>query len=185
MGNKIKLSDMQVLLICHTSAFLLIALYGLFANDLAEAFPSFISRMLMPANLSIWEQTKILVVPLSIIFPIEYFIIGKKYVNFIPAHLIIAFSVPMLMLGVYHLHNTFFGTMSMEGPQMVLSLTLLIAAFLASILFVTSETDMRKYALVFMILYFSLNVAYIIMLFSPPRLETFYDPIHRVFGPAY
>ena len=185
MGNKTKLSELQTLSICHIVSFILIAVYGLFANDLAEAVPSFITRMMLPANMSIWEQTKSLVVPLSIIFPIEYFIVGKKFVNFIPAHLIITFSLPMLTLGVYHIHNMFFGSMSLEGPQIILSLTLLIAAFLASILFVTSEVDMRKYAVVFMVLYFGLNIAYLVFMFFPPRIETFYDPIHRVFGAAY
>lgn len=187
MNTKRKeLSDLTILIISHAIGFLVVAGYAAFAHELSEAFPNIVGKLLLPTNLSLWEQGKMLVVPLCIIFPIEYFIVGRKFSNFIPAHLIIAFCLPMLLLGVFHVHGFIFGNrLSLEGAQTILSLALLLASFLASILLVTTEKDLTKYTIVFTILYIILAISYVVFSFMPPHSESFFDPINELFGPAY
>lgn len=191
MKNR-NLSDIALLVICHVVGFGLVTVFSLFANQIAESFPSLPVRLLFPANLSPWEQSKMLVVPLSLIFFAEYFIVGKNFKNFMPAHFLIAFALPIIMTILYSLYTVFLGGLDSSGAQSMFLLTLLLAALLASILLVTSDKDLKKRSNLFIILYFSMNIAYIILTYHPPRLEflgdifnPFFDSVNNVFGPAY
>lgn len=191
MKNK-NISDIILLAICHVVGFGLVTAFSLFANSIAENYPSLTVRLLFPANLSPWEQSKLLVVPLSLIFFAEYFVVGKKFKNFIPAHFLIAFALPIIMTILYSLYTIFLGELSSSGAQSMFLLTLLMAAMLASILLVTSEKSLLEYSTLFIILYFSINIAYIILTYHPPRFEflgdvfnPFFDSVNNVFGPAY
>lgn len=190
MKNR-NLSDVVLLAICHVVGFGLVTVFSLFANEVAETYPSLAVRLLFPANLSPWEQSKMLIVPLSLIFFAEYFIVGKNFKNYIPAHFLIAFALPIIMTIIYSLYTVFLGELSSSAQSMFL-LTLLLAAMLASILLVTSERSLLDYSMLFIVLYFCINIAFIVLTYYPPRLEflgdvfnPFFDSVNNVFGPAY
>lgn len=178
--------DIRTLIICHIVGFLLLVGFGAIAHSIARAFPNVVTRILLPNNLSLWEQGKIVVTPIFIIFTIEYFIVGKRFKNFIPAHLLIAFALPMLTYGVYHVHGFLFGNgLSLEGAHIVLSIAIILIAFLASYLLITSRIDLSKYTKLLIVLYIAMWIAYIVFSFVQPRWETFFDSINETFGPAF
>jgi len=135
--------------------------------------------------MSPWEQGKLLVVPLSLFFFVEYFIVGKKFKNFIPVQFLVAFAIPVFLVLIYSLYTVAFGTLSNDGPQIVFSFTLLLAAILSSAMLITAETNFNRLALLFIVLYFLLNIAYIVFLFFPPKAAVFYDSVNRLYGPAF
>jgi|GEM_PF-5271106 len=183
---KRKLTDLQKLGICHFVGIVIISVYGTQVSEMMEMFTTNpIGKLFLPINRSIWEESKMLVVPLSIMFAVEYFIVGKNFKNFIPAHTIIAFTLPIVMILFNFGYGIFFGNLSMQGAQAVYFLTLVLAALLASILFVTSDKDMTKYFMPFIILYVILCISYIVFSFIPPKISIFYDVINEVFGPVY
>ena len=71
----------------------------------------------------------------------------------------------------------------MDGAQAVFFLTMIMAAFFASILMVSSDKNFAKFAIPFLVLYLALSAAYVIFSFAPPELGLFYDSSARVFGP--
>jgi len=183
--RKSKLTDLHLLIIWHFIGLILVSSFGAIAHGIARNYPSIIVKLLFPANLSTWEQGKLLIMPLSLFFFLEYFIIGKKFKNYIPVHFLIAYVLPIAMVLLYVLYRITIGVMSNDGPQILFALILLLAAFLFSISLLTSEKDMTKYYKIFILLYFSLCIVYIIFTFIPLRVPLFYDPINELYGPAY
>ncbi|MBN2879240.1 MAG: hypothetical protein JXN65_06365 [Clostridia bacterium] len=179
------LTDVQLLAVCHIIGFIIVSVFIAIAHKVASTYPSLTVRLLFPANMSPWEQGKLLVVPLSLFFFIEYFIVGKKFKNFIPVHFLVAFAIPVFLVLIYSLYSAAFGSLSNDGPQIVFSFTLLLAALLSSVMLVTAETNFNKFALLFIILYFLLNIAYIVFLFMPPKAAVFYDAVNKLYGPAF
>lgn len=126
-----------------------------------------------------------LVLPMSIIFIIEYFIVGRRLKNFIPVHVIIAFLLPIALMTLLAIFNFFFGSLSMQGAQAVLFLTLIIAAFFFSVAFVTTKRNLSKAMRVFLILYIVLCVLFVVFSFIRPELKLFFDYEANTFGPLY
>lgn len=178
--------DIKKLIICHIIGFFLLGAFGSVAHNIARAFPNVITRVLLPNNLSLWEEGKIVVTPILAIFMIEYFIVGKKFKNYIPAHLLIAIVLPMFTYGIYHVHGFVFGnSLSLDGAHIALSIALILTGFLASILLVTSKIEMQRYTTVLAILYIVMWIAYIVFSFVTPKAATFYDAVNETFGPAF
>lgn len=187
--KKKKITDIQILAICHFVALVLLSFFGANVFELAEKFAgSVVGRLLLPINRSMWEFSKMLLVPMGIIFLIEYFIVGKRMKNFAPAHLIIGFILPIALMIVLSGYNYFFGALSMQGAQAVFFLSLIIASFLLSIILVTSKMDLSKYKklfLIFLILYISLFGMFVLFSFIRPELKLFFDFGANTYGPLY
>jgi len=185
-GTKKKLSDVQILGICHFAALVLLSFFGANVFSLAEKFSgNIVGLMLLPINRSMWEFGKMLLVCMSIIFAVEYFIVGRRIKNYIPVHLIIATLVPIVMLIILAAFNFLFGSLSMEGAQAVLFLTLIIAAFLLSIIWVASKKDLSRYVVLFLILYILLCGLFVLFSFVRPELKLFFDYGGNIYGPLY
>lgn len=185
-NNKRRLTDIQILAICHFVALVFISLFGANVFELVEKLSGTMAgKLLLPINRSIWEFSKMLLVPICIIFIVEYLIVGKRIKNFIPIHLIIAFLLPIALIIIMAIFNFFFGELSMQGAQAVLFLTVIIAAFLLSIALVTSKRDFSKYVVPFLIMYIILCGLYVGFSFIRPQIGLFFDFGANTYGPLY
>ena len=182
--NKGQLSDIYILAICHFVGLVLMSVFGASVFNIVEGIPgSAATYLMLPINRSMWEFSKMLLGPISILFFIEYFIVGRRMKKFIPVHLIIATLIPIASLAVFSFFNYILGSISMQGAQAVFFLALLMGAFLLSILLMTSEIDFTKYAKWVLVVYISLCVLYMVFSFIRPQMRIFFDFEVNTYGP--
>lgn len=184
--NKGKITDVQILGICHFIGLVVLSFFGANVFNLVERFSgNVLTYILLPINRSMWEFGKMLFVCMSIIYTIEYFIVGRRIKNFIPVHLIVGSLLPIVLIIILSMFNFFFGSLSMEGAQAVLFLTLIIASFMLSIAWVASKQDVTKYFVPFLILYIVLCGLFVLFSFVRPELKMFFDYGANSYGPMY
>lgn len=183
--TKKKISNKTILFILHGIGFVAVCFFGMIAHDAARAMPFFLGQTLFPANLSLWEQGKILLTGMSIWFIIEYIIIGRKIKGFVFIHTIIAAALPVLMLLVYLSHSQLFGGLSMEGAHIVLSVALILCGFVVSVIMTLSAKDYSIYTPYGIVVYAVVVLMYVLFTFLPPNLPMFYDEVNQAFGPVW
>lgn len=183
--KKKRISNKGILFILHGVGFVVVCFFGMIAHDAARAMPFFLGQALFPANLSLWEQGKILLTGMSFWFILEYIIIGRKIKGFVFIHTVIAAALPVLMLLIYLSHSQFFGGLSLEGAHIVLAVALILGGFVTSVIMLLSKKDYSVYAPYGIVAYAVIVLMYVLFTFLPPNLSMFYDEIHKAFGPIW
>lgn len=178
--------NLKKLIIWHIAGFVFVNIFAGLSHEIAEAFPSLITHIFLPANVSLGQQVKLMVTPLIIVFVIEYFIIGRKFDNYIPIHLSITAAAPLITLGIYHGHNFLFRRqLSVQGAQVVLSVAIIIGVFMASVFMITSKKNFKKFTIPALIVLIAIVVALGIFTFNPPHIATFFDYINETYEIIY
>jgi len=180
-----KLTNEKILFALHGLGFVFVCLFGMYSQDVARNFPNFITKILLPANYSLWEQGKILLTGMSLWFIIEYILVGRKIKGFISIHTLIAVVLPAIMLIVYMTHSTLFGGLSLEGAHIALAVMLILTGFLASVIMTVQKKDYSVYAAAGVVIYVIVIIVYVIFTFLPPQFSIFYDEINSSFGPIW
>lgn len=184
MGKK-KISNKTILFILHGFGLVFALGFGMFAHDAARVMSFFPGHILFPANLSLWEQGKILLTSMSLWFILEYIIIGRKIKGFIFIHTIIAAALPTIMLIVYLSQSQLFGGLSTTGAHIILTIALIIAGFSASAIMATSEKDYSVYTPYGIVIYTIIVLTYMLFTYLPPNLSMFYDEVNQAYGPVF
>lgn len=66
-----------------------------------------ITAVLAPVNESPWEHAKLFFMPAVIWYVILYFIVGRKFPNFVFSHAIALIVMPVFMLAAYYIYSRF------------------------------------------------------------------------------
>ena len=180
-----KMSNTTKLFILHGIGFVAVCFYGAIAHDLAKLSPNFFTYMIFPANLSLWEQGKLLMTGMSLWFLLEYFLIGRKIKGFVFIHTVVSAALPILMLLIYMTHSQFFGDLSLEGAHIVLSVALILGGFMASAIMVSNSKDYSGLAPYGIVFYVVLALLYAVFTFLPPETAMFRDAVHNTSGPFW
>lgn len=82
------------------------------AHYVYDIWPNLFTSLLFPVNESIWEHSKLFVLPVLLVYLIVYLIIGKKFKNYMlaaglstlcmPIAMIIIFQIYLLISPVHH-----------------------------------------------------------------------------------
>lgn len=180
-----KNSHYKWLYVLHVIGFVFVCVYCAFAHVLAKISPNFLTYLIFPANLSLWEQGKLLLVGMSIWFIIEYFIIGRKLKGFLFVSSVVTVALPILMIIIYTSHSQLFGDFSTEMAHIILTVALVLAGFLSSAFMLTSEKDYSLFTPYGIALYAVVVLIYGVLTFIQPESGVFYDAINSSYGPVW
>jgi len=178
-------TEEKKLFMLHGVGVIFACVFAMFSHDTVRAFPNFLTRMLLPSNYSLWEQGKILLTGMSIWFIIEYFIVGRKLKGFVYIHSMIAACLPIAMLLIYTSHTLVFSNFESEYMHIIVSVALILAAFVISTIMTLSDNDYSIFAPYGIAFFVVIVIIYAILTFIPPNVGIFFDEVSNVYGPAW
>lgn len=101
------------------------------AHYVYDVWPNLFTSLLFPVNESIWEHSKLFVLPVMAVYLIVYFIVGRKYKNYIPAAGLSILYMPLAMIVIYQIY-LLISPIHHYISGIVVSTVILIGAFIFS-----------------------------------------------------
>ena len=149
---------------------------------LYEVLPCGVIGAIAPVNESPWEHAKLFFVPALIWYIVLYFIVGKRFPNFIFAHSIALLVMPALMLLLYYIYLPFIGE-SLAANLINSFVSIAAGAYLAYRL-TRSKKDLSgaRYRIAALVIVLVLLAVYTFFTFSPPHCGLFWDPSSKLYG---
>lgn len=147
-----------------------------------EAAPSGIIGAIAPVNESPWEHAKLFFVPALLWYAALYFIVGKRFPNFIFAHSIALLVMPALMLLLYYAYHPFIGE-SLVANLINSFVSIAAGAFIAYRL-TRSKKDFSgvRHRIIALLIVLALLVVFTAFTFDPPHGGLFWDPSAQHYG---
>ena len=131
-------------------------------------------------NESTWEHLKIAFWPAFTWGVLEYFVYGKKFVNFWLAELTELYSIPILIVALFYGYTAFLkDNLFFDISIFVLSI---ILGFLISFLILVSKRGFSKLASLMIFLLVAEILAFCLLTYFPLRNFLFLDPISLGYG---
>ena len=180
MKNKTKLA------IVHFIGMVLSLLVVMAAHYVYDKFPNFYTSLFFPVNESIWEHNKLFVLPIMLVYLIIYFIIGRKFKNYIPATFLSLIYMPILSFLSFQVYLMIAGTHH-KLSGIIVSAILLVLGFVVSYFMTIKEKLIGKEATVIIILCVVVFVILMAVLtYYPPKADwlkwLFMDSITKTYG---
>lgn len=142
---------------------------------LYEAAPCGIIAAIAPANESPWEHAKLFFLPAIIWYTAQYFIVGRRYPNYIFAHSIALPAMPALMLALYYAYVPLTGE-SLAANLINSFVTFAAGAWLAYRLTVSKKNFSRGiFKVAALLIVLALLAIFITFTFAPLHYALFYD----------
>jgi hypothetical protein len=134
-----------------------------------------------PVNESVWEHFKLGFWPMCIFAAIEYYFIGKRTSNFLPAKALALYIIPVIIALVFYTYTAIVGHEILAVDIVTFGIAVAVGQ-LISYRIMTFDA-MSKYinygSIVFIIL---LVVVFVIFTFNPPALPIFFDGESGIYG---
>ena len=165
MNNKTKLAIVHFAAIAP-AMFLVMQSHYVYDNH-----PSLITSLLFPVNESIWEHTKLFVLPVMAAFLLVYAIIGRKFKNYIPSTFLSLIYMPLLSCVSFQIYLMIAGQ-HQGRAGIIFSIAILILAFIISYLMAVKEKEISKKAgaaIVLLVILFIGAMAF--FTYYPPKAE--------------
>ncbi len=161
--------------------FVIFALAGLW-HFLYEWLPCGVTAILAPVNESPWEHTKLFYAPALIYFFIGRLTVGKKYPNFTFSHAAVLPFMPMLMLSLYYLFNSF-GIKSIVFDLVLTFIVIVLALYTAYRMTVSvMHMDTPVYRMAALLAVLGMLFIFITFTFYPPHIPLFQDSNTMKYG---
>lgn len=144
--------------------------------------PGGVSAAIFPVNESVWEHVKLFFFPAIIFYTIQYFVIGRKYKNFIFSHGIMLLLMPALTLGLFYFYRNALGIA--ESLLIDIFITFLVIALgsMTAYRMTISKIRLNKLNYAVLVLTLVLFTSYAILTFFPPEKPIFYDKNIDAYG---
>ena len=138
------------------------------AHYVYDIWPNFFTSLLFPVNESVWEHTKLFVLPIMLIYLIVYFIIGRKFKNYYPATGLSLLHMPFEAVVIYYFY-LLISEVHHDMSGIIVSALILIVAFVFSYRRTIRKKEMTtKRGIVI----YSIVVVYLILM----AVFTYYPP---------
>jgi len=145
MNNKTKLA------IVHFSGMIVSLLVAVLAHYVYDYYPSTFTSLLFPVNESIWEHAKLFVLPIMLVYLIIYFIIGRKFKNYLPATFASLIFMPIFSCIVFQIYLIVAGTHHPVSGIIFSALTFIIA-FILSYFIAIQERQIKRSTIIFAVI---------------------------------
>jgi hypothetical protein len=141
-----------------------------------------ITAVLAPVNESPWEHAKLFFMPAVIWYVILYFIVGRKFPNFVFSHAIALIVMPVFMLAAYYIHSQF-----VEDTNVLdIVNTFLTAAVGQYTAYRLTTSRLRLSGLGFKtgasVIVIGILALFIVFTFYPPLCDMFFDRSRMKYG---
>ncbi|MEX1377151.1 MAG: hypothetical protein AB1Z23_06715 [Eubacteriales bacterium] len=168
----------------HIAGFFLAAFFIYVANNVYHSHPNKFLAMFFPINYSLWEQAKLYFLPTTLVALIEFLIIGKYYKNFMVAHNIMTFFIPLIMIGTYSLVALLFPKLAeLTYTGMVTGMVVLLIGWVLTYIICSSRKRLFVYTRKSILLLVILQILFIIFTFVQPKWEyLFFCPVYKLYG---
>ena len=168
----------------HIAGFFLAAFFIYLANNMYQNFPNKIVAMFFPINYSLWEQAKLYFLPTTFVAFIEFLIIGKYFKNFMVAHNIMTFFIPIIMITTYTLVDLVFPKLAeFTYTGMITGMVVLLIGWVLTYVICSSRKRLFVYTRKSILLLLFLQILFIIFTFVQPTWEyLFFCPVYHVYG---
>ena len=143
--------------------------------------PNIAVGLIAPANESPWEHAKLVFLPCIFYYIVLYFIVGRKYPNFVFAHCVSVLAMPVAMLLFFYGYELIGikGSLPMHILNMAVSLA---AGALLAYRLTVSLRDYKRYTLVAAALVVLLGAVFVLFTFFPPQCNLFLDRSGGYYG---
>ena len=149
---------------------------------LYEVLPCGVIGAIAPVNESPWEHAKLFFVPALLWYVALYFIVGKRFPNFLFAYSISLLVMPTLMLLLYYAYLPFIGE-SLAANLINSFVSFAIGAYIAYRL-TRSKKDFSgvPYRIAALLIVLALLVVFTAFTIAPPHIGLFWDPSSQLYG---
>jgi hypothetical protein len=134
-----------------------------------------------PVNESVWEHFKLGFWPMCIFAAIEYYFIGKRANNFLPAKAVALFIIPVIIALIFYTYTAIVGHEILAIDITTFGVAVAIAQLISYRIMTLDEMPklINYGSIVFIIL---LAVIFVIFTFNPPDLPVFFDSESGIYG---
>lgn len=148
----------------------------------SDLLKSGVTAIIAPVNESPWEHAKLFFIPALIWYVILYFIVGRKFPNFIFSHAVSLIVMPLLMLLSFYAYQIFIP----ENLIIDIILTFIVVAVgqLLAYKLTTSKRNLsgQRYNIAAMAIVLALLAVFTIFTFNPPHWDIFLDTEKMKYG---
>lgn len=171
----------KVLVAWHWAGAIIIMALAAFWHFFYSWAPGSVSAVIFPVNGSAWEHVKLLLLPSIIFFVIEYFVIGKKFRNYIFGQGIALLAMPALLLAMFFFYRNGIGINNSLAVDFIITfLSICIGLYIGyKITVFKRKVGNGVIAVVIAVV---LAVSYGVLTFFPPRKPIFLDPVTNGYG---
>lgn len=144
--------------------------------------PNWFTATIFPVNESPWEHIKLFFFPAIIFYVIEYFIVGKKYKNFIVAQGASIVLMPIMMFTMFYGYRL--GLKIDESLLVDIGITFISIALGALIAYkmIVSEKAYFKATKIVPVVLIAIHIAYSMLTFYPPHVPLFHHESLDLYG---
>lgn len=147
----------------------------------SHGFKSGITAAIAPVNESPWEHAKLFFVPAIIWYAVLYFIVGKKFPNFIFSHAIVLPVMPAIML-------LFYGYQLVLPDSLVIDIIISFIVLALGQLIAYSLTILKcrlsgaGYSMAALAIVLAMLALFIFFTYNPPHCDLFFDRSEMKYG---
>lgn len=162
-------------IITHVVGFF-IAMYLVFlANDIFHTHPTLVGALIFPVNHSLFEHAKLFFIPTTLVAIMEFLIIGKQYKNYLVAHNITTFFMPIVMMIAYSILYFVFPRLTQyEHVYTILGIIVLFIGWISSYIICSTKKRLFKYTGRSLLLLVALQMLFIVFTFVQPKNDYFF-----------
>lgn len=142
----------------------------------SDLLKSGVTALIAPVNESPWEHAKLFFVPAVIWYVILYFIVGRKFPNFIFSHATALPAMPAIMLGLFYAYKLFIP----ESLAIDIALSYVVIALGQLIAYKLTVSKLNLsgsgYTAAAMAIILVMLAVFTVFTYSPPRFDIFMEP---------
>lgn len=138
-----------------------------------------------PVNESTWEHLKLLVSPMILFSCVEYFVYGKKLLDFLPVRILSLFSGITVIVSVFYTYTAIAGQHWLWADIGIFILAVVVAYLLSYLLFLKKPAPFAEASITSIIagIFIALLlVCFIVFTTDPPHIFLFCDPVTGGYG---
>jgi hypothetical protein len=141
-----------------------------------------ITAAIAPVNESPWEHSKLFFIPAIIVYLIIYFIIGRKFPNFIFSHALALLIMPIMMLLLFYAYQLVLPD-SLAADIILTFIVIALAQLIAYKLTVSKcKLSGAGFNIASAVIVLAMLILFITFTYYPPHLIPFQDPNDLNYG---